>query len=172
MANGIGAEANSLIAAAMIERLEPLRRYFAKRAPACEVDDLVQEVFVRLQAHGAQSGIESVDRYLFAVAGNVLIDAARRRTSRRQSAHESLTDSHHGTEHLTPERILLDREELDRVVRIIRDLPPRTRDIFVLHRFEEISCPRIAEQLGISVSAVEKHVMKALRVLQASVKAT
>jgi len=37
----------------------------------------------------------------------------------------------------------------------------------VLHRFEEISCASIAEQLGMSVSAVEKHIMKALRALHA-----
>jgi RNA polymerase sigma factor (sigma-70 family) len=68
-------------------------------------------------------------------------------------------------EERTPERVLLDREALETVVDAIAALPPRTREVFVLHRFEEMTCNGIAEQLGISVSAVEKHIMKALREL-------
>jgi RNA polymerase sigma-70 factor (ECF subfamily) len=47
----------------------------------------------------------------------------------------------------------------------IAALPARTRDVFVLHRFEEMSGSRIAAALGLSVSAVEKHIMRALKVL-------
>jgi RNA polymerase sigma-70 factor (ECF subfamily) len=59
----------------------------------------------------------------------------------------------------------LDREALQVVVSAIEGLPTRTRDVFVLHRFEEMTCSGIAEQLGMSISAVEKHIMKALRAL-------
>ena len=44
-------------------------------------------------------------------------------------------------------------------------MPERTRDIFVLHRFENISYGEIAMRMNISVSAVEKHIMKALKLL-------
>ena len=49
-------------------------------------------------------------------------------------------------------------------------LPARTRDVFVLHRFEEMSGTRIAVALGLSVSAVEKHIMRALQNLHARLK--
>jgi DNA-directed RNA polymerase specialized sigma24 family protein len=49
-----------------------LRRYFAKRAPVGQIDDLIQEVFMRLQAHRADAPIEHLDRYLFTVAASVL----------------------------------------------------------------------------------------------------
>jgi RNA polymerase sigma-70 factor (ECF subfamily) len=61
----------------------------------------------------------------------------------------------------------LDREALDVIVAAISDLPTRTRDVFVLHRFEEMTCNTIAAEFGMSVSAVEKHIMKALRFLHA-----
>jgi RNA polymerase sigma factor (sigma-70 family) len=144
-----------------------LRRYFSKRAAPCEIDDLIQEVFVRMQIHGSGPPIERLDRYLFTVAASVLTDLARRRTVRHAADHESLQESHAPTEELTPERVLLAREALEVVVEAITALPARTRDVFVLHRFEEISCASIAEQLGMSVSAVEKHIMKALRALHA-----
>lgn len=154
------------VAAGSLQAYVPhLRRYFSKRAAADKIDDLVQEVCVRLQALADSPPIEHLDRYLFTVAASVLTDQARRRAVRHEAAHEELEERHHPAEELTPERILLDREALERVVAAIAELPERTRDVFVLHRFEEMSCSSIALQLGISVSAVEKHVMKALRML-------
>ena len=117
-------------------------------------------------AHQTDVPIEHVDRYLFTVAASVLTDQARRRAVRHESVHDSLEDSHHPAEERTPERVLLDREALDVVVAAISGLPARTRDVFVLHRFEEMTCNRIAAQLGMSISAVEKHIMKALKMLR------
>ena len=57
--------------AAWLVRFGPaLRRYFAKRAGGAEADDLVQEVFVRLQARAAGGEVDNVERYLFAIANN------------------------------------------------------------------------------------------------------
>ncbi|MBN9318891.1 MAG: hypothetical protein J0I28_04290, partial [Caulobacterales bacterium] len=55
-------------------RLEPaLRRYFRRRAAAHEVEDLVQEVFIRLQSRRSEEAVEDMDRYVFVVAANVLM---------------------------------------------------------------------------------------------------
>lgn len=140
-----------------------LRRYFSKRVPTREIDDVVQEVFLRMQTHRSATPIEHIERYLFTVAASVLGDRARRDAVRHRAAHATLEETHHPNEELTPERVLLDREALETVVAAIADLPSRTRDVFVLHRFEEMTCGSIASQLGISVSGVEKHIMKALR---------
>jgi RNA polymerase sigma factor (sigma-70 family) len=151
--------------------LPGLRRYFSKRLPAAEVDDLVQEVFVRIQAHEGGSPIQHLDRYLFTTAASVLSDHLRRRAVRHEGAHHTLEEFHHPVEELTPERVLLDQEALQVVVTAIESLPARTRDVFVLHRFEQMTCTAIAEQLGMSVSAVEKHIMKALRALHSRLAA-
>jgi RNA polymerase sigma factor (sigma-70 family) len=152
---------------AWIKYVPGLRRYFAKRVPANDVDDLVQEVLLRMQTQGSSVPIQQPDRYLFTVASSVLKDQHRRLLVRHKSVHETLTDSHHPIEELTPERVLLDQQALRMAVAAIAELPPRTRDVFVLHRFEEMSCSAIAQHLGISVSGVEKHVMKALNFLRA-----
>jgi RNA polymerase sigma factor (sigma-70 family) len=162
----------SAVAADSLEMYVPgLRRYFSKRVPAGEIDDLVQEVFLRMQTHGDGASIDHLDRYLFTVAASVLTDQARRRAVRHETAHETLQEIHYPTEEATPERVLLDQEALEMVVAAIADLPARTRDVFVLHRFEEMSCTGIADQLGMSISAVEKHIMKALRVLHGRLEA-
>lgn len=140
-----------------------LRRYFSKRVPAAEVDDLVQEVLLNLHGRQKDTAIENVQGYLFTVAAHVLI---RRHRLRGTFPHEAgiLSPT---MDMLSPERILIGRQRLAAALDVIRSLSPRTRQVFVLHRFEQMTYPKIAAHLAISVSAVEKHIMIALRALQA-----
>lgn len=156
----------ALATTAVLQTYVPaLRRYFARRVSVAEVNDLVQEVFVRIQVQTDGPPIEQLDRYLFTVAASVLADQARRQAVRHEKSHESLQEIHAPAEELTPERVILGREALELIATALTELPARTRDVFVLHRFEEMTCTKIAAQLGLSVSAVEKHIMKALRFL-------
>lgn len=43
--------------------------------------------------------------------------------------------------------------------RALLELPERTRVVFALNRYEEFTYQEIAMRLGVSVSAVEKHMM-------------
>jgi RNA polymerase sigma factor (sigma-70 family) len=146
-----------------------LRRYFRKRVPASDVDDLVQEVFLNLQSRQTQDPIDNVGGYLFAVAGHVLV---RYRVQARKSDEQlqSIGEDLYASPDPSPERILASREELRRLVAALECLPLRTRDVFVLHRFEEMTYPAIARHLRISVSAVEKQIMNALRLLKAELE--
>ncbi|MBO9154742.1 RNA polymerase sigma-70 factor [Chitinophaga sp. GCM10012297] len=49
-------------------------------------------------------------------------------------------------------------------------MPEKCREVFYLSRREHLSYQHIAEQLGISVSTVEKHMVKALKILRARLK--
>lgn len=144
-------------------RLEPaLRRYFRRRAAAHEIDDLVQEVFTSLQSRRSTEAIEDIDRFVFIVASNVLMRRYRKERQWAQGVNAAADDP---DEPISPERVLLGREQLQAAMAIIQGLPPRTRQIFILHRFEDMTYPRIATSLGISKSAVEKHMIRALRAL-------
>jgi RNA polymerase sigma-70 factor (ECF subfamily) len=147
-----------------------LRRYFARRARLEDIDDLVQEVFLRIQSSLEPPVITYPERYLFRVASSVITDRVRRGAVRRDLLHESLEELHHPIEERTPERVILAQEALHCVVAAIEHLPRRTREVFVLHRFEQVTCSSIAAQLGLSVSAVEKHIMKALVALHTELK--
>jgi RNA polymerase sigma-70 factor (ECF subfamily) len=148
-----------------------IRSYFTKRAPRSEVEDLTQEVCARLLARPSLDGIANLEGYLFQVAANVLATKGRRERVRHVAAHVELTELHHPVEENSPERILMQREVLKAMAEMVQELPPRTRDAFVLHRFEEMTYETIARRMGVSVSAVEKHIIKALRLLTARFKA-
>lgn len=140
-----------------------LRRYFRRRAASHEVDDLVQEVFIRLQSRRSEEAVEDIDRYVFTVAASVLMRRYRNERQWNQARGAAAEDDH--GEPISPERVLLGREQLNAALAVLKALPPRTRQIFVLHRFEDMTYPRIASSLGISKSAVEKHMIRALKAL-------
>ena len=153
-------------AVGLSRHLSAVRRFLMKRAPIGEVDDLVQEVALRMQTRRATEAIDNVEGYLFQVAQSVLADRGRRDTVRHRSAHDSLEEFHHPVEDRSPERVLQGKEHLAQLIAA----PDRTRQAFVLHRFEEMSYAAIARHLGISVSAVEKHIMKAIKLLSGSLR--
>ncbi|MGH6781447.1 MAG: sigma-70 family RNA polymerase sigma factor, partial [Sphingomonadaceae bacterium] len=53
------------------------------------------------------------------------------------------------------------RQRLERVRLGLAELSPRTRQIFLMHRIDGLKYREIADELGITMSAVEKHIAKA-----------
>ena len=140
----------------------PLARYFRARLGAgADVDDLVQEVFLRLAARRSDDPVNTAENYLFTVAASVLHDSFRR-SARRGGAHQPFDEHRHGGEDFSPERVFLGQEQLAGVERALHELPERTRVVFILSRFEDMTYDEIARRLQISTSAIEKHMMKAL----------
>ena len=158
------------VGAWMVEYGPALRRFFSKRVGAGEADDLVQEVFLRLQARAAGEALENVERYLFRIANNVLVDRHRHQTSHAISYVDPLDGLFDVADELSPERTLMARQTLSQLSLALRELPPRTRDAFIFHRFEEMTYPVIAKRMGISVNGVEKLIKRALAQLAVKVE--
>jgi RNA polymerase sigma-70 factor (ECF subfamily) len=147
---------------------QAVRRFFSRRLrDGADVEDLTQEVFARLLKRAELGEIANIEGYLFHTAANLLRERARksaRRPGDDITADPDLADS---VEDFSPERILLGREAYARMVEALQELPERTRTIFVLNRFEELSAAEIARRLGVSVSTVEKDMMRAIAHLKA-----
>lgn len=137
-----------------------LRRYFLRRASAADVDDLVQEVFLMLQARGATSQIENVEGYLFRTAANVL-GQRHRRTSWAWGRQEDPEEVDGLADEMSPERILIGKEAYDAMMEALRDLPPRSALAFMLFRVDQLPQEDIARRMGISVRAVQALVQRA-----------
>ena len=142
-----------------------LRSHFRKRGAAADAEDLTQEVFLRLRRAASDNSIENIEGYIFRVANNVLVSRSRSDRVHGRSFSVPLEDGDGGHDHLSPERILLARENWSRFTDLVTALPPRTQEAFLLHRFEEMTYAAISRRMGISVSAVEKLIGRALEVL-------
>ncbi|HKT15660.1 MAG TPA: RNA polymerase sigma factor [Allosphingosinicella sp.] len=140
-----------------------LVRHFGRRtSDAAEIEDMVQEVFLRLIKRGGVSTLENLNAYVFETASSVLRDRLRKQRTRHASAHEPFDHDRHADADFSPEHVLLGREQLRRATAVLLELPERTRVIFVLRRLEGMRFQDIAARLGISVSAVEKHMGRAV----------
>lgn len=146
-----------------------VRRFLLKRVPASEVDDLVQEVFLSLQARGAATAIENVEGYLFRTAVSVLARQRRRKTWRwgRQEMLESVEQEF---DDISPERILIGREAMDEVIAALMRLPRRRAEAFALSRFQQLTNQEVARRMGISVKSVEELLRNALQQLLAELE--
>ena len=140
-----------------------LRRYVARKVPAGDVDDLLQDVFLNLAKSQPQTSIGNLTAYVFRIASNLVL-ARGRKPSWQSCPDDAALDVPDDTA-FPPDRILASQEELRAVMQDIMGLPQRTRDVFLLHRFEDMTYAEIAEHFDISLSAVEKHMIKALRLL-------
>jgi RNA polymerase sigma factor (sigma-70 family) len=151
----------------LLERYRPaLIGYFRRRVREVgEAEDLAQEVFVRILSRGDVAAIADLRAYLFEVALTVLIDSARRDKVRHRATHQRFDPEGHGAEDFASDRIHLGREALGRATSALLELPERTRIIFVLRRLEGMKYSEIAHKLGISVSAVEKQMLRAISYL-------
>ncbi|HEX8667025.1 MAG TPA: RNA polymerase sigma factor [Allosphingosinicella sp.] len=140
-----------------------LTRYFGRTVrDQAEVEDLVQDAFARMVSRDGGGRIENINGYVLKTASSIVADRARRRSARRADLHVPFDAELHAGEEIDPERVLSGREELDAAAAALLALPERTRTVFILRRLEGYRYAEIAAHLGISVSAVEKHLVRAL----------
>jgi RNA polymerase sigma-70 factor (ECF subfamily) len=120
---------------------------------------MVQEVFTRLAGSNGFGAARDPQAYLSRVLRNFLIDRKRRQDRRPilvpiEGVEPAVApDQAHGIE-------VADLHAQYRAA--IDALPPRTREVFLLHRAEDRSVKCIAEQLGISTRTVEWHLSQAI----------
>ena len=130
-------------------------------ASAEDAEDLVQEAFVRLQAYVEAHEVETPEAFLVRTAVNLSVDQNRRRRrapfDHRAANLELAVDSSP-----RPDEVLDAQERLRRAREGLMQLSPRTRRILLGQRLDGLSHAELARQEGISVSAVEKHVAKAM----------
>lgn len=160
----------AFVAALSAEFRPSLTRYFAKRVknPA-DIEDLVQEVFLRLLKRASGEQVDYAGAYIFRTAASVFSDWVRNRTARRTKDHEEFETDLHGEVDFTPERVLMGRERLEKAIAILMELPERTRTIFVLRHIEGLRFKDICVRLGMPVRTVENHMARALSYLAARI---
>lgn len=139
-----------------------LLSYFLRRVrDHAEAEDLTQELIAKLLKHDGED-FAAPEAYIFQMASNLLADRARRMKVRTQYREMIGRAEDAGIDPLDPFRVTAGRAELTALAKAVAALPERTRAIFILYRLENLGQDKIAETFGISVSAVKKHVARAM----------
>lgn len=136
------------------------RRVRAQVDSAEEASDIVHEAFSRLVGARTGQSFRNPGAFLNRVIRNLLIDR-----SRRIAARPPVIPLENEIEiAVSPEQgQALELEEMRQRYRDIVDaLPPRTREVFLLHRVDELGYREIAKRLDISIRTVEWHIAQAV----------
>lgn len=124
--------------------------------------DIVQDVFSKMLGSNSEQSSDETIKILYVATRNATIDHLRT-NRRRQEILERLTPEQIISTVLLPDAIMEGKQSLQSVDNILLELGKMTRDIFLLRRVYDMPNAKIAKRYGISVSAVEKHIAKAMR---------
>ncbi|WP_448547573.1 RNA polymerase sigma factor [Thalassotalea fusca] len=140
---------------------EALLAFIAKRLHDPQLaKDILHDLYLKVQNQPLDSEIKYPKAYLYRMANNLVIDVIR-----RQSRQEAITDDTvlEQSTNIGPERLVEHAQRLSIVQEAMKELPEKTRDVFHMQRLQQIEKREVANELGISVNMVEKHLRRAVQ---------
>ncbi|MBX2833326.1 MAG: RNA polymerase sigma factor [Rhodospirillales bacterium] len=160
---------NSLLSAFEQERDNLLRLAVRRLGDFEEARDIVQDAFVRA-ASASNQPIDDRAAYLRTIVINLVRDRMRRRRA-AGAVIEMPQDSDplEWTAEDAPsvEQVIYHRQRLQAFENALRTLKPRSRQVFILRKLHGKSHDEIAAVTGLSQSAIEKHLYRALTACRA-----
>ena len=139
-----------------------MRRWLSSRSaiqPA-DLDDVAQEVFLRLIRYSDDTLVEYPQSYLFRIATNVVNEwheRARNKLPHDEAGLEALQEEPHREPENSMERCLVN----DQVRLAVERLPPRQRAVLLLHINDELTYKQIAVKLKLSPRIVRRDIANA-----------
>jgi len=144
-------------------RLEKLLRRRGRTRE--EAEDIIQEAFVRVKVYCDEGGVvNQPEAFLVRTVLNLARDV--REHEHRElyvaEAVETLTIADCSTK---PDEVLAAEDRLRELERTLDAISPRTREVFFMHRLDGLTYAQIADHFDVSVSAIEKHIARAMSAL-------
>lgn len=139
---------------------------FYKCGDPDQAEDVMQEAFIKLWDNCKKIIPEKARAFLYKVATNIFYNQVARQKVRLEYSRLP-----HSTKNIeSPDFIMEEKEFMNKLQRVIGELPEGQREVFLLNRIDKKTYKEIAEMLNISVKAVEKRMHLALKELRKLVK--
>lgn len=140
-----------------------LMRFLRRHWRPGEAEDLRQEIFVKVY-EAAAGGLPTHPRaFLFATARNHIASQARRSQIVSFDLMADLEILGVADEEPTPDRSLLARDDVRRLLGVLDSLSPRLREVVRLRKVEGLTGRETAERLGVAVTTVDQQLARAIR---------
>jgi len=159
-------DSERLLAGLYTANIDRLRSYLRGilRSEA-DAEDVAQEAFLRLHRCADLTTYDNPRAVLFKTAHRLALNAIRgRRTNPLEGAALVSDDLDMApTPAATAEETLISREQEAAYGQALASLPPRCRQVIELRTVQELSYREMSDTLGLSVSTLEKHIVKGKR---------
>ena len=130
-----------------------------------QAEDVVQEAWLRFGRVAKGRPLEEPVGYLYRIVANLALDRRRRASLENRSSAGDVERLAVEVADQTPspEDEAIARQELERVMAAMAELPERTRIALEMHRFGGCTLKEIARHLGISVSMAHVLVVQGIK---------
>lgn len=153
---------SSLLNMFLNERQRLVKRLRQIVGNASEAEDLAQDTFLKLWQRPSSEA--DTPGLLHRTAHNLALDHLRAQSVRKRHQEDEQHESgHEHSQTHSPEKLATTLQQWQRLIEQLDTLPERTKHVFLLNRVEGETYTTIAARLGISVSTVEKDMMRAMR---------
>tara|TARA_R110002167_G_scaffold50547_5_gene147170 strand:+ start:31060 stop:31635 length:576 start_codon:yes stop_codon:yes gene_type:complete len=126
-----------------------------------DVDDILQETFIRVLHSDAKQQIKSPKGYLFVVSRNLVL---KKLMQQSKAIHTELDDALiENDDGNTVEKELYQKLKFERFSKVLSSLPEKNRRAILLRKLYCLSHKEIAKKMDVSVSSVEKYIATGLR---------
>lgn len=136
-----------------------------------EAENLAQEALLHLwQSRESVDAINGIQSFLYTYAKSKCLNTIRHSKVKDRFKNDVLNEKERELNIEVLNSISFDTLELTELERIINesinDLPPKTREVFIKKRIENKKNAEIAEEMQVTLKAVEAHMTKALKILK------
>lgn len=152
---------NKILFRKIFDDLNPgIQRFLlSKGLNSSEAEDIVQETFIKLWNKCDTVEEEKVKPFVFTIASNLAKDLFRKNNVRlkyKNNLHVESTsiDGQYELEY---------NEFKEKLEKAIDSMPEKSKEVFVLSRFENLSYKEISKRLEIGQKAIEKRMGLALK---------
>lgn len=151
-----------------MEKVQPhdgqLKAYLRSTYPSArDIDDVVQESYLRVWQRHLAAPIASAKNFLFSVARHLIIDRLRHEQASPIDAVAELKDLRIADEIASTSEGACTHEEVALLLEAIDALPSRCREILILRKLQGVSQKEIARRLGLSEQTVQVQVGRGTR---------
>ncbi|PWB82458.1 MAG: RNA polymerase subunit sigma-24 [Methylocystaceae bacterium] len=143
-----------------------LRAFTRRRVGAQDAEDIVQDAYLRALQEGDVASIHCHRAYLFRIAANLTIDAARKAQVRARYADGEGNAPATTEPEQQSEAAIEAFVELRQLCAHLDELPPPCRKAFLLFWLDDLDHSETALQLGVTVRTVNRYLSRALEHLQ------
>jgi RNA polymerase sigma-70 factor (ECF subfamily) len=150
----------------LLYRIEAPRliRYFKASGSHDDAHDLLQDAFLNLVQAKPAVTRENPGAYLQRIARNLLFNRWKYKKRWRALIDERAIEDYQQVSHWPEQGLHLEAKDMmQQYRRAVDTLPDKTREIFLLHRVDDLSYKEIAGRMHLSIKAIEYHIAAALK---------
>lgn len=149
------------------EHFESLQGFLYYKCGDIDVaNDLVQETFIKVWTKRSDIQTETVKSLLYTIANNLLMNHFNHEKVVRE--HQKSSTLEISSNSTSPQFQMEEAEFEKKLNKVIEDLPPDCREVFLMNRIDKLKYAEIAERLNLSVKAIEKRMSKTLSIIRES----